>query len=254
VKVRTVPVALLLLGSPAAAQTVDEVVTRYLAARGGLERIRSVESLRMTGTITPAPNQQGAFQLELKRPAKMRVDTTIQGSGFTQATDGETAWVQAPMLAGGKAVLLPPSEAQPLKDQADIDGPLVDWRKKGHAVELTGRETRFGGEALRLKVRLKSGDVRYLYIDAKTYRQVAEEGERPTPRGLMLIETRLSDHREVDGLVVPFTLEIDAGGQERQRVAFQTVDVNPKVDDARFAAPAGARPPPTPPAGADRRP
>jgi hypothetical protein len=177
----------------------------------------------------------------------MRVEMTIQGKSLTQATDGKAAWVIAPMLASGSAVILPPEEAQGLKDQADLEGPLVDYAAKGHQVELTGRDARFGGDAFRLKVRLRSGEVRYLYIDAKSYRQVAEEGERPSPRGLVRIETRLTDHRVVDGLLVPFALETRAGDEGRQRVVFDQVEVNVPMDDARFAVPAGAKPAPTPP-------
>jgi outer membrane lipoprotein-sorting protein len=238
---------LLLLAAPASAQTVGDIVARYLAARGGLERIRGVQTLRMAGTLSPSPGQKGPFRLELKRPGKMRVEITLQGSTMTQATDGKTAWVIAPMVGGGGAVVLPPEEAQGLKDQADIEGPLVDAAVKGNKVELTGRETRFGGEAYRLKVRLRSGDVRYLYIDTRSYLQVAEEGERPSPRGLVLIETRLSDHRQVEGLLIPFVLDISAGGEERQRIVFDQVEVNTPIDDARFAVPAGAKPAPRPP-------
>jgi hypothetical protein len=146
-------------------------------------------------------------------------------------------------------VILPPEEAQGLKDQADLDGALVDYAAKGHKVELTGKDSRFGGEAFRLRLRLKSGDIRYWYIDAKSYRQIAEEGERPSPRGLVRIETRLSDHRTVDGLLVPFALEINAGGEERQRLVFDKVEVNPALDDTRFAVPTGAKPPPKAPSG-----
>jgi hypothetical protein len=236
----------LLLATSLSAQTVDEVVARYIAARGGAERLRTLESLRLVGTISPAPGQAGPFRLELKRPGKMRVEMTVQGMTLTQATDGQAAWVIAPMVGAGGAVLLPPEEAAGLKDQADMEGPLVNWAAKGNKVELRGQETRFGGEAFRLKVKLKSGDVRYLYIDRQTFKQVAEEGERPSPRGLVLIETRLSDHRMVDGLLVPFVLDISAGADERQRVAFETVEVNPPIGDARFAVPPGAKPPPRP--------
>jgi hypothetical protein len=235
------------LAASASGQTVDDVVARYLAARGGRERIRAVSSLRMTGTISPVPGQGGPFRLELKRPGKMRVEATVQGMTFTQATDGQAAWVVAPALGGGGAVLLPPEEAASLQDQADMEGPLVDWVAKGHKVELAGRETRFGGEAFRLKVRRKGGETRTVYIDAQTYRQVAEEGERPTPAGLVLVETRLSDHRMVDGLLVPFVLDINAGGGERQRVAFEKVEVDVPLDDSRFAPPEGAKRAPKPP-------
>jgi len=239
--------ALLLLAAPLPAQTVDEIVGRYVAARGGLERIRSIQSMRLSGTISPAPGESGPFRLELKRPQRMRVEMIVQGMTLTQATNGTTAWVVTPMLVGGAGVILPREEAQGLKDQADLEGPLVDWKAKGHRVELTGRDKRFGPEAFRLKVQLRSGDVRWLYIDATSYLQIAEEGERPSPRGLVRIETRLSDHRDVQGLIVPFVLDISAGGDDRQRVAFERVEVNPPLEDARFEAPAGAKAPPAPP-------
>ena len=249
---RLAAAAAVLVGAASAAhaQTVDEIVARYVATRGGFERIHSVQSLRMTGTLSPAPGEKGPFRLELKRPGRMRVEMILQGTTLTQATDGTTAWVIAPMLAGGGAVILPPDEAQSLKDQADMDGPLVEWKAKGHKVELVGREQRAGGEAYRLKVRLKSGDVRYVIIDAATYRQVAEEGERPSPRGLVTIETRLSDHRQVEGLLIPFVVEIGmkgTEGDEEQKIVFEKVEVNLALDDGRFATPAGAKPAPGPP-------
>ena len=236
--------AFVALAGDAHAQTVDEIVARYVAARGGLERIRSVQSLRMTGTLSPAPGEKGPFRLELKRPGRMRVEMILQGSTLTQATDGAAAWVLAPMLAGGGAVLLPPDEAQSLRDQADLEGPLVDWKAKGHQVVLVSREKRPGGEAYRLKVRLKGGDVRYIAIDAATYRQVAEEGERVSPRGLVTIETRLSDHRVVEGLLEPFVVEIGmkgGEGDEEQKIVFDKVELNVALDDGRFTAPPGAK-------------
>jgi hypothetical protein len=245
-----VAAALVGAASPASAQTVDDIVARYLATRGGLERIHSVQSLRMTGTLSPAPGEKGPFRLELKRPGRMRVEMILQGTTLTQATDGTAAWVIAPMLAGGGAVILPPDEAQSLKDQADLEGPLVDWKAKGHQVELVAREKRPGGDTYRLKARLKSGDVRYVLIDAATYRQVGEEGERPSPRGLVTIETRLSDHRMVDGLLIPFVVEIGMKGTEGdddQRIVIEKVELNVAMDDGRFAVPAGAKPAPVPP-------
>jgi hypothetical protein len=247
-KGHTPALLLAVLGAvPAAAQTVEDVVMRYVATRGGFERIRSVMALRLVGSLSAGSGVSGPFRLELKRPGKMRVEISIQGSTITQATDASQAWVISPMVGGGRAVIVPPEEARALQDQADLEGPLVDYRSKGHRVQLTGRDSRFGSEAFRLRVQLKSGDIRYAYIDAESYRQVAEEGERPSPRGLVRVETRLSDHRVVDGLLVPFVLDISAAdGAEKQKITFDTVEVNPALDDARFAVPPGAKAPPSP--------
>ena len=98
-----------------------------------------------------------------------------------------------------------------------------------------------------------------VYIDRQSFWQVAEEGERPTPRGLVLIETRLADHRMVSGLLVPFVLEIRAGTDERQRLSFETVEVN--VGPGRRAVRRPSRGPEAPgpgpvrpPSNADRPP
>jgi hypothetical protein len=88
-------VTLLIASFPAAAQTVDEIVSKALEARGGVERIKALQSQRLTGRISFGPGNEGPFQVEMKRPGKMRDQLTLSGKTWIRTTDGKSGWVMS---------------------------------------------------------------------------------------------------------------------------------------------------------------
>ncbi len=121
-----------------AAQTVDDVVRRYVEARGGAAKLRAVESLRFTGTME-LPEVAAGFVLELERPSRMRTEFVVQGQTGVRAFDGQHAWERLP-LPGEEPRPMAPEEAAEARAQADVDlSPLVDSAAKGFTVELVGR-------------------------------------------------------------------------------------------------------------------
>ena len=155
------------LAAPAAAQTVDEVIAKSFEARGGLDRLKAIQSIRMTGKMTMGPMEM-PMVIEWKRPASIRFDVTVQGALAVQAYDGTTGWAISPM-GTGLAERVPLEAAKQMADQADLDGPLVDYKAKGHQVELLGKEKVEGKDAFRLKVTRKGGGVEYYFIDAESW-------------------------------------------------------------------------------------
>ena len=61
------------------AQTADEVIEKNIQARGGREKMKAVQSLRMTGKIMVGPGIEAPFVRETARPNKIRLEFTIQG-------------------------------------------------------------------------------------------------------------------------------------------------------------------------------
>ena len=171
---------LALLAGPAAAQTVDEVIARSLEARGGLERLKAIRSVRMTGRVS-AGDRQMTTVVEAKRPALIRVETIADGVRMVQAFDGKTAWGIPPM-GTGRPEVLPAEAARGLSDEFDIDGPLVDYRAKGHTVELVGKAKVGGREAWEIRVTRKSGGVERHFLDVASSLPVRVETKR-TVRG-----------------------------------------------------------------------
>jgi hypothetical protein len=56
----------------AGAQTVDAIVAKHLAARGGAERIAAIESLRMTAKARAQGGREAVVIREIKRPDRIR--------------------------------------------------------------------------------------------------------------------------------------------------------------------------------------
>jgi len=97
-----------LIALPVSAQTVDEIIAKNLQAKGGLQKLKAVQTARMAGTMTVGPGMEAPFVIEFKRPNQMRLDFTLQGMTGTQAYDGKTGWMLMPS-AGGKT----PSRCRP---------------------------------------------------------------------------------------------------------------------------------------------
>ena len=139
-----------------------------------------------------------------------------------------------------------PEETEQALEQADIDGPLVDYKDKGHALELVGRDKAGEAEAWRLKLTLKNGTVRDVYLDAGSFLEVLTVSKR-TIRGVAVeAESRLEDYREVEGIMFPHLIRSGARGRpERQSLTVETIEINPVLEDSRFRMPPEAKPSPT---------
>src|SRR5262249_38673834 len=123
----------------------------------------------------------------------------------------------------------------------DFDGPLMDYKAKGHTVELVGKEPVEGADAFKFKVTKKNGNIDYIYLDAETYLLVKTEGKVHRRGTEIEGETTFSDYKDVNGYMMPFSLEQGAKGLPmRQKMTFTKIEVNVPLDDARFAMPGGA--------------
>lgn len=240
--------ALLGLAVPASTQTLDEVVAKNIEARGGLAKLKSVQSMRMSGRITMGPGIEAPIVMEMKRPAGLRIEFTFQGNTGVQAFDGKDGWSINPFSGKREPEPMPAEALKDMQEQADMDGPLVDWKAKGHTVELLGKEKVEGSDAYKLKITLKNGDVRNVYLDADSNLEIRVESRR-TVRGTEVeAETTIGDYKEVGGLMIPHSMQSGAKGRpEKQNIVVEKIDLNPALDDARFKmAPAPKAEPPKP--------
>jgi len=209
-------------------QSVDEVVARAVLARGGIKKIKALNSQRLTGTISLAGGSSGPFVVEMKRPSMMRESVTLGSKSMIRTTNGDAGWVVGSL----RNVLVPQQvnaeELHNLAGSADFEGPLVDYKVKGNRIELAGKEKIGKRPAYKLVIYLKNGENRIDFIDCKTYLEVKWQGLINGD----LFESYFKDYRPVKGLMYAF--EIDSG---KQKIVLQQVEVNPKLDAARFEKP-----------------
>ena len=126
---------------PRPAQTVDEIVARHVAARGGREALAAVRTLRMTGRAIAGPGREAIVRREIARPGRIRTEFVFQGTTGVYVWDGSTGWRVSPLDGSLEPEPLSAEAAALSAEQADFEGPLVDWKSKGHTVELVGSAT-----------------------------------------------------------------------------------------------------------------
>jgi hypothetical protein len=133
-----------------------------------MDKLKAVQSIRMSGKMTMGQGMEAPMVIEMKRPKAMRMEFTVQGITGIQAYDGKTGWAVMPFGGKKDAEPMNAEDLQEAEENADIDGPLVDYKSKGYTVELIGKEKVEGSDAWKLKVNMKNGSVRYIYLDADT--------------------------------------------------------------------------------------
>ncbi len=232
-------------GEEPAAKTADDVVAKFIAARGGMEKMKAIQSLEMKFKA----NQQGLEfpgKMDLKRPGKMRLEMTIQGKTMVQGYDGKTAWMIMPFLGSPDPQVMSADEAKEVIEQADMDGPMVDAKAKGNTVELLGQEDVEGSPAYKLKVTLKNGDISYAYIDTDTGLEVKETSKRKKQGSEIEVDSYFTNYKPVNGVLIPFTIENKVQGKSMGQFTVDDVAANVPIDDAIFSMPAAAPKAPAP--------
>ena len=143
--------------------TLDELVTKNIEAKGGAEALRALQSLRSNGKLIV---NEGQLQLEYaqtkKRPGEVRSELSLQGMTAVQAYDGKEGWKISPFQGRKDPEKMSADDVKPLMEEAEIDGPLVDWKAKGSTLEYLGREDVEGTSAYKIKVVRKNGDVSFV--------------------------------------------------------------------------------------------
>jgi len=234
-----------LLAAPVAAQTADEVVANYIKAQGGMEKIKSLNSTRMTGKMVMSQGMEAPFVMMQKRPKQSRIEFTIQGMTGVQAYDGKNGWQLMPFMGKKEPEAVPAEQVKVMDEQSDIDGQLVDYKAKGNKVELLGKEQVEGADAYKLRITLKDGQQRLIFLDAESYLEVKTEAKRTVRGSEVETESYLSDYKDEGGHMMPHTIESAVkGAPQRQKLVIDKVECNPDLPDSLFAMPAGTKPAP----------
>ena len=201
---------------PVSAQTADEIVAKYVKTIGGAEKIQAIKTLRRTGKLTLGGGFEAVIVHENKRPDMVRQEFTLQGMTAVNAYDGHYGWKIEPFGGKKDAEPLGEEELKTVREDSDFDGPLIDYQQKGNKIELIGLEPVEGTDAFKLKVTLKSGDVRYFYMDTDYYVPIKIETKRIVRGAEHEYESTLGDYKQVGGVYLPHSIETSAKGSSQK--------------------------------------
>ena len=224
------------------APTLDELVAKNIEAKGGANALRALQSLKSTGKLIVNEGQLQLAYVEIKkRPGEVRSELTLQGMTAVQAYDGKEGWKISPFQGRKEPEKISIDEAKPLIEEAEIDGPLVDWKAKESTIEYLGREDVDGTSAYKIKVVRKNGDVSFVYLDPDHFLEIRILTQRIQHGAQEEVETDVSDYEKIGGVFVPFSIEAGRKGDpDKQKTVIEKAEANVPVDDAIFHFPASA--------------
>jgi len=236
-KLSILVLALLVFPVAAFSQSLDDIIAKYVEAHGGSAKLEAVQTRRLSGELIISSLHVKVVQ-ENKRPAKVREESTLQGFTQVQAYDGKTGWQVDPTQGRKQAQLMSADDSKPLQVDADMDGPLINYKQKGHTAELIGRDPVEGTDCYKIKLTLKNGDIRVYYLDADSFLEIKLETQTNIRGSIQESETYFGDYEKVDGLYFPFAVETgQKGDPNRVRIDFDKVELNVPIDDGKFAVP-----------------
>ena len=226
------------------AQSVEEIVENYLENTGGTENWENVKGVRMNASINQMGMEIPIEMVQLKD--KMYTKISIQGQEIKQGVfDGETLW--STNFMSMKAEKSDQEDVDNVKNElAEFPDPFLNYKDKGFTAELMGTETVEGSDVYKIKLTKKPmvvdgeevPNVSIYYFDSENFVPIMVHEEVMSGPGKgMIMESKMSDYQEVEGLYFPFSMTQGVKDQPGQPITIESIELNPSVDDSEFNFP-----------------
>jgi hypothetical protein len=218
----------------ASAQSVDEILDKYVQAVGGKAAIEKVTTRVMKGTLENPDEGPSPAEIYAKAPNKYLAVTNIPNYGAVQeAWNGEKGWKKDP-----DSGLRDMSRDDSANARRDYDFyrelRLKDLFPK---MALSGKTKVGDRDAFIVDATSGDGASEKLYFDSQSGLLVRRDFERVTlDDGIILFEVDYEDFKDVQGVKVPFTV-IRKTPDYALSYRFSEVTFNVPIDDGKFAKP-----------------
>ncbi len=244
-KVLVAALTLLISVSSFAQTTADEIIDNYFEAIGGKDAFRALKGQKMTAEVD-AQGMSIPLEIYVMADGKQITKLEVMGMSMSQdAFDGTDAWSTNFMTQSAEKADAEESENKK-RAIGEYPSPLLDYADKGFSVELMEDEVVDGVDCFKLKVTKKPmladgeevDNIEYYYFDQETFVPIKTESEITSgPQKGAVVITLYSDYQEVEELYFPFSMTFKTEDTEGQLIEFDSIELNPDVDDSFFAFP-----------------
>jgi hypothetical protein len=213
--------------------TADEIVSKYIAAIGGKDAISKVKSIYTESSIAMMGADNPSITM-LVDGVGYKNTMEFNGTKIVQCFTDKGGWSINPMAGAASAAPMPDDVYNTGKGQINVGGPLYDYATKGSKVEFSGKD----GNAYKIKLTSKENIESNYLIDSTSFLLTSVMTKGKMQDQDVNITTKLSDYRKTDlGYVIPYTIDVDLGGQFTLTVTVKKVELNKTIDPAEFAMP-----------------
>lgn len=216
------------------AQTADEVVNKHIDAVGGAANWKKVSSIVQTGSMSVNGTDISVVR-SVSHNKGSRQDISVMGMNGYQILTPTAGWNFMPFQGQTAPEPMTAEDVKESQDDLDAQGSLVDYKAKGHTIELIGSEDVEGTDCFKLKVGLKSGRTETVFIDKKTYNMIKSITVRKANGQEMEMTTTFSNFQKLpEGIIVPMSMNVPIGPGMNVDFALAKVEVNKAIDESIF--------------------
>jgi len=228
----SVLIALMLTGEAhtARAQDAGKIVEQYLKAAGGTRVLARIQTLTLEGTFTSDDGKMGTYTLDTKLPNRFYSELMAGEKNLIEAYNGKSAWHQN--AAGELGTLVGPEGMQMEAAAQYYNSRLVNPKKSKIALAFVGHAQVRGRDAVQLEVTTATGVKRQVYFDPQTHLIVKEAATV----GGVEEEILYDDYRAVDGVRLPYKIELHRGSDKYEITVTRAV-INGTVGERVFDFP-----------------
>jgi phosphotransferase system IIB component len=216
------------------AQTLDEVLAKYVTAIGGKENIKKINSVYIENTLQ-VMGQESSSKMVILNGKGSKTISDIMGQKMVQCYTDKSGWMINPMMGSSEPADMPSEQYNAGKSSIYAADPLSFWSDGGYKAELAGKEKVGAADAFKVKLVSPENVTTYYFIDATTYYPVQMTMTVDAGGQSMNMTTTFSDYRKTDsGIIMPFSTEVDYGGQFNISLKTKKIEYNKAVDPAIF--------------------
>jgi len=218
--------------------TLDQVLEKHFKTIGQ-DNLTKLQSMKMNGKVFQM-GMEFPYTMIMKRPNMVRMDFEVQGKSIVQAYDGQIGWQIIPFSSPDPQDMNP-DQLKQMKQNADMDGMLYNWKEKGSKLELIGKEDLEGAPAFNLKLTTIDNDIMNYFIDAENFIILKVKAKVNVEGKTIDSETIFSNYKQLNGMTFPFSMETKAGGVTGMQLTIDTIAFEVPIDLSRFSKPVSAK-------------
>ena len=216
------------------AQTTDDIIQKYSKAMGGLAAFNAIKTMKTTGTFTT----QGvdlALTSQIINGKAIRNDVQAMGQTVINSYKDGKGWKINPFAGITTVTDMTPEELIDFKSQSMIASQLMDYKLRGHKVELQGQEDVEGIKTYKIRLTNKDDNKVTTYFISVTDNTIIKSVSTRQLQGQDIeIETFYSDIKDFNGLKFPMLRIQKMQGQVLQQIKIATIEFNVPIDEKIF--------------------
>ena len=218
----------------ARAETADDIIDRFIAARGGKDKLNSIDSIYMEGNLENMPVEAKAKITKIEGKL-YRAKYEYQGTESYTVVTPERGWYYFP-LDSEPTKEMRPDEFKSMQTELDITGPLTDYKAKGQQAIPQGKEMVNERECYRILVILPDGRHSIYFIETESYLliksiQIVEKFSPLSRQREIVVTNWYDDYKDFGGVLFPQRIITDKATMGRYSYVFHKIELNIAVDE-----------------------